>query len=239
MHESSYLRMQWFKENFLDKQKKYKVLDVGSYGVNGTYKNIFKGDSFSYLGLDVEEGPNVDIIPKDLYDWSEINDDTFDIVISGQAFEHIEFFWITMQEIARVAKKNGLICIISPNKQNEHRYPVDCWRFFSDGMVALARWTNLKVIHAHTNSAPSYRNHSWFGSKITDSMLIAKKEYSGKPSFKSDNYICIPLSDYEKSQEFITPEKYFKNLKCIIIQLMIWLYQIPIRIIRKIARKLR
>ena len=42
-------------------------------------------------------------------------------------------------------------------------------------------------------------------------MLIAKR-YSGKPNFKSDNYIYIPLSEYEKSQELITSEKYYKNL---------------------------
>lgn len=35
---------------------------------------------------------------KNPYDWQEIETDSFDLVISGQAFEHIEFFWITSQK---------------------------------------------------------------------------------------------------------------------------------------------
>ena len=46
MHESSILRMQWFKDNYLNSQKEYKVLDIGSYGVNGTYKDIFDDSNF-------------------------------------------------------------------------------------------------------------------------------------------------------------------------------------------------
>ena len=208
MHQSSLLRMKWFKNNYLSKEKKYSILDVGSYGVNGTYKELFIDDNFSYCGLDVEDGPNVDLVPKNIYSWQEIKDDQFDVVISGQAFEHIEFFWITMQEIARVLKKDGLVCIIAPNGFEEHRYPVDCWRFFSDGMIALARWTNLKVIHAHTNSAPSLNSHEWFSKDNSDSMLIAKKEYSGKPNFNPISYECVPLSETEKHHNFVTYKEY-------------------------------
>jgi hypothetical protein len=34
-------------------------------------------------------------------------------VVSGQAFEHIEFIWLTILEIARVLKTNGLAVIIA------------------------------------------------------------------------------------------------------------------------------
>ena len=203
MHESSYLRMKWFKDTFLSSGEDLKILDVGSYGFNGTYKDLFNDKRFSYTGLDISEGPNVDIVPQNIYEWKEIENDQFDVIISGQAFEHIEFFWITMQEIVRVLKKDGLVCIIAPNGFPEHRYPVDCWRFFSDGMVALARWTNLKVIHTHTNSAPSFKDHKWFSLQFADSILVAQKEYSGKPKFNSENYKCIPLTKVQKHQEFI------------------------------------
>ena len=158
------------------------------------------------------EGPNFDIVPQDIYDWTEIKDDQFDVVISGKAFEHIEFFWVTISEMARVLKKGGLICIIAPNGFREHRYPVDCWRFFSDGMVAIARWANLKVLYAHTNCAPTIKDHEWFSLNYADSILIAKKEYSGKPIFNTKNYNCVPLNDLQKHQNFIIPEKYFSKI---------------------------
>ena len=59
-----------------------------------------------------------------------------------------------MGEIVRTTAKDGLICIIAPNGFKEHRYPVDCWRFFTDGMIALAKYYELEIIHAHTNAAP-------------------------------------------------------------------------------------
>lgn len=37
------------------------------------------------------DGPNVDLVPKDIYYWEEITDESFDLVISGQVFEHIEY----------------------------------------------------------------------------------------------------------------------------------------------------
>jgi len=212
MHESSFLRMTWFAETYLDPKKSYKVLDVGSYGVNGTYREIFASKRFDYTGLDIEYGPNVDIVPADIYSWTELEDDQFDVVISGQAFEHIEFFWLTMQEITRVLRKDGILCIIAPNGFAEHRHPVDCWRFFSDGMVALARWTGLKVIHSHTNCAPSAKHHKWFSKTCSDSILIATKEYAGKPkAFNTKGYKCIPSNKTDILQGMITAKEYYSR----------------------------
>ena len=42
MHKSSYLRMAWFVDEYLnDQTKSYSILDCGSYGVNGSYRQLF------------------------------------------------------------------------------------------------------------------------------------------------------------------------------------------------------
>ena len=210
MHESSLLRMEWFIKTYLEPERRYHVLDVGSYGVNGTYRHLFPQNRFQYVGLDISPGPNVDIVPNNIYNWNEIQDDQFDIVISGQAFEHIEFFWLTIQEMVRVLNKGGLICIIAPNGFGEHRYPVDCWRFFSDGMIALARYTSLTVIHAHTNAAPSPKHHRWFSKYYADSMLIALKPYQGKTRLvDTSNYKCIPADKADIESGMISANEYY------------------------------
>lgn len=190
------LRMQWFIKNYVPAQKrKLNVLDVGSYDVNGTYKRYFPESHFNYKGLDMAAGPNVDIVPINPYSWKEIDDDSYDIVVSGQALEHIEFFWITLSEMTRVLKKDGLLCIIAPNGFGEHRCPVDCWRFFTDGMIALARYVNLQVLHAHTNCGPSKdeKDKLWFSADRADAMLVARKPYGGKTVLVNlDEYKCIP-----------------------------------------------
>ncbi len=158
MHQSSFNLMKYFKdfiENNFEGQR-VKILDVGSYGVNGTYREVFSNlERFDYLGLDLTPGPNVDYVPSDPYKWDELADRSFDVIISGQAFEHIEFPWLTILEMKKKLKDNGLICIIAPSRGPEHRYPVDCWRYYPDGFHALAKWAGLEVIECRTNWGPS------------------------------------------------------------------------------------
>lgn len=203
MHKSSILRMEWFTKGYLPESngEKHKVLDVGSYDVNGSYKHLFPSDKYDYKGLDMEQGDNVDICVENPYIWKDLETDSFDVVISGQAFEHIEFFWITLAEMARVLKKGGVMCIIAPNGFAEHRYPVDCYRFFTDGMISLARYVCLDPLHAHTNLAPSIADAEWYSANEADSMLIAKKNYSGETQYVNLNtYKCIPPDHKTLSQ---------------------------------------
>ena len=67
MHKSSLARMKWFREEYLSDQRDLKVLDVGSYNVNGCYKEIFTEYGHRYTGLDIENGPNVDICGITVY----------------------------------------------------------------------------------------------------------------------------------------------------------------------------
>jgi hypothetical protein len=193
VHTSSLRRMEWFIRNFMPKKEPANVLDVGSYNVNGCYRELFESRGYGYMGLDMESGPNVDIVASKPYQWQEIEDDRFEAVVSGQALEHIEFFWVTVAEMVRVTKEGGLICIIAPNGFGEHRYPVDCWRFFTDGMVALARYYDLEIINAHTNAAPTADDKDWYSDDCADSMLIARKRYSGKArTVDLEKYACTP-----------------------------------------------
>ena len=204
------LRMEWFVDNFACKinKEKIKILDVGSYDVNGSYKKIFLDKGYDYSGLDMEKGPNVDIVQTNPYNWSNIPNDSYDIVISGQAFEHMEFFWVVLSEMVRVLKKDGLLCIIAPNGFEEHRYPVDCYRFFTDGMAALARYTNLEILHVHTNSAPSKKDLEWYSTSCADSMLIAKKRYEGNTQILNfKKYKCVPLDQNKFSNGMIPYSK--------------------------------
>ena len=45
---------------------------------------------------------------------------------------------------ARAEGPYGLACIIAPACWHKHRYPIDCYRFYPDGMIALCKWAGLK-----------------------------------------------------------------------------------------------
>ena len=167
--------MEQFTKKYLEKfkDKSIKILDIGSQDVNGSYKPIFQNTNWEYYGCDMVEGKNVDIMLNDIYDWRNIKSESFDVVISGQAFEHIEFFWITMLEISRILKDDGICCIIAPSSGNEHRYPLDCWRFYPDGFAALSKYTGLNVLQIYTEW--DKENYPDCDPAWRDSVLICKK----------------------------------------------------------------
>lgn len=175
MHKSSYIKMQQFKEKYLlnAMEQQLIILDFGSLDVNGSYRQVFSEPIWKYYGMDMSDGPNVDIVLKKPYIWKEVKSRSIDVFISGQAFEHVEFFWLTLLEMIRVMKDNGICCILAPSGGPEHRYPVDCYRFYTDGMKAMARFVDLDVVEAYTDTNPEiFGDHSedW-----KDSCLIARK----------------------------------------------------------------
>lgn len=201
MHYGSLVRMKWFVDTYLRPETcRLSVLDVGSYNVNGSYRGYFLPSRYAYTGLDIVSGPNVDIVPVSPYHWDEVASNSFDVVISGQALEHTEFFWLTIAEMARVLKPIGLMCIIVPHTIWTHRYPVDCWRFEADGMVALARWCQLEILHASANQAPE--GEDWADpSGVTDSILVARKPYPW-PGLLDTSLYRLEVPDMEALASF-------------------------------------
>ncbi len=178
MHQSSTDNMLAFRQSCLNDRKNESllILDLGSLDVNGSYREYFDIPPWIYRGIDMTPGKNVDIVLQNPYYWQEIKSDSADVLISGQAFEHIEYFWITMLEIARVLKPGGLCCIIAPSGGFEHRYPVDCWRFYTDGFAALAGFVRFEVVSVFTQREvnPQYSDDS---SKWQDTVLICRKPH--------------------------------------------------------------
>ena len=150
MHLTSYKKMALFVNQYLDKEEKIEILDIGSQDINGSYRPLFEEKNWKYTGSDMVAGNNVDIVLDNVYNWKQIKSNTYDVVVSGQVFEHVEYFWITMLEIVRIMKPGGKCCIIAPSNGFEHRYPVDCWRFYPDGFKALAKYADVETLDVYT-----------------------------------------------------------------------------------------
>jgi SAM-dependent methyltransferase len=115
---------------------KPNALDVGAYDVNGNFRGLFERRGWPYTGVDVADGPNVDIISADAYDYP-FEDESFDIVISGSTMEHVPEIWLWVPELARMVRRGGLLAILTHTMWNYHPHPVDCWRIMPDGMEYL------------------------------------------------------------------------------------------------------
>jgi SAM-dependent methyltransferase len=180
MHTTSMDAMTQFVAEHLATQagKPLRILDVGSLDVNGSYRELMIDSQWQYVGLDAAPGPGVDLVMPEPYRWRSVASGSIDVVVSGQAFEHIEYPWVTIVEVARVLKPGGLVCLIAPSGGHEHRYPVDCWRYYPDGMAALARWADLDVISCTTNWTPEgpFPDDS---ADWKDTVLVARKRRAG------------------------------------------------------------
>lgn len=124
-----------------------QVLDLGSYDVNGTFKPLMPNE-WNYVGVDIGEGPNVDVVMSDEYT-IPLESDSIDLLISGSCFEHVRNPFRLMLEATRILRSGGLAIVMVPFHIVVHRYPIDCWRFLPDGMEALFDESRLETIEAY------------------------------------------------------------------------------------------
>lgn len=90
-----------FPEVFINK----KVLDIGSYDLNGTNSYLFENSTV--LGLDIEEGPGVDIVCEaQKYD---APDESFDVIVSSECWEHNPYYKESLQNAVRMLKSGGFM----------------------------------------------------------------------------------------------------------------------------------
>lgn len=150
MHLSSLEHMGDLVARYLDPARPLSVVDIGAYDVNGTYRPLFAKSDWCYIGVDLEQGPGVDVVLESPYRLP-MKSESVDVIVSGQAFEHVEFFWLSFAEMLRVLKPGGMIFLIAPSRGPEHRYPQDCWRFYPDGYRALAKLGPCELIEVTTD----------------------------------------------------------------------------------------
>jgi SAM-dependent methyltransferase len=80
-----------------------KVLDIGSLDINGNNRYLFT--DYDYTGIDIGEGPNVDIVCRGHEFKSK---EKFDVVISSECFEHDEYWDKTMLNAINLLKVGGM-----------------------------------------------------------------------------------------------------------------------------------
>lgn len=85
--------------------KSKKVLEIGSYDVNGSVRQFFP--YVDYIGVDLIEGPGVDLICEGAKISHE--DNIYDITISCECFEHNPAWAETFMNMHRMTKEGGLV----------------------------------------------------------------------------------------------------------------------------------
>jgi len=155
MHQSAIDHMALCCRTYLRKDRHYDIVDVGSCaGAEGgwTHRDQLGDYDCTYTGVDVRPGPNVDLVMTKPYR-IPLKSNCADLVITGQTFEHVPFFWVSFLEMCRLVKPLGLVFITVPSRGHAH-YDVDLWRFYPDAMRSLAAISRMNLKEAHTDWPP-------------------------------------------------------------------------------------
>ena len=130
--------LSYFKNNL-------KVLEIGPAGVPSAFQRMVNNPTITWHTLDLyKSAPGITYVSDKEYDYP-VKAEEYDLIISGQVIEHVKKIWLWLAELKRMVRSEGVIVIINPVSWPYHAYPVDCWRIFPDGMIALCDHCNLTV----------------------------------------------------------------------------------------------
>ena len=108
------------------------LLDVG--GRKREREHLTGG--YRYVALDIE--PRAEgVLVGDICSCPQISDNTFDVVMSFDVFEHVERPWDAAEEAIRILKPGGLMIHRTLFAYRYHPCPIDYWRYTSDGLEYL------------------------------------------------------------------------------------------------------
>lgn len=121
------------------------VLEVGSFVVNGTVRDLFTGE---YVGVDMREGPGVDRVADAVrLPWTE---GLWPVVLCLEMLEHALRPWAVVAEMVRVLAPGGVL-LASARGFDEfgawryHGHPDDHYRFGRLAFRALFEDAGLVV----------------------------------------------------------------------------------------------
>lgn len=152
----------------------YKVCDDGGLASNPSksYRHLFPVGT-EYVACDIVAHPSVDYVKPTPFLLDAFDDQTFDLVLSGQMLEHCRNPFRAVMEMQRVLKVGGIIAIIVPSQGRRHDAQ-DGWRFMDDAFRFIAAevggFETLEDFIDKTGTEEGrgkhWRDHVWLARRI-------------------------------------------------------------------------
>ncbi|MFX0139798.1 MAG: methyltransferase domain-containing protein, partial [Candidatus Hodarchaeota archaeon] len=184
-------------KNLKEEVEGKKIIEVGSYNENGSLReflNIWK--PADYIGIDIVDGPGVDIVCSAENMLDKFNKESFDIVISTEMLEHVRDWRRVISNFKAICKPGGIILITTRSFGfSYHGFPYDFWRYETDDMREIFSDCQILALEKDSNIE---------GSKSQSPGVFIKVR-------KPINFIENNLSDYKLYS--ILVDKRVKNIE--------------------------
>jgi SAM-dependent methyltransferase len=113
-----------------------RVIEIGSCDINGSLRPLMESyNPAKYIGIDLVQGPCVDIVCsiRDVVD--RFGEESFDVVISNEMLEHIKDWRMAIHNIKSICRKGGIILLTTRSRGVQyHGHPYDFWRYEIEDM---------------------------------------------------------------------------------------------------------
>jgi len=119
---------------------KPRVLELGtkrSIPDRSTRRDAWIPNAGEYLGSDIEDGIDVDVV-ADVHRLTEVvGEKQFDVIISCSTFEHLKYPHLAAHQIMKALKIGGVLFIQTHQTCPLHAYPYDYFRFSREALAGL------------------------------------------------------------------------------------------------------
>lgn len=88
------------------------VIEIGSLDINGSIRDLFSGET--YVGVDVGSGKGVDLVANGAE--LDFADDSFDVAVSAECFEHNPDWVATFANMHRMAETAVIVTCASDGR---------------------------------------------------------------------------------------------------------------------------
>lgn len=128
-----------------------KLLDIGG-GYDARYRTLLEGVSEKYINLEIESGPNVDVVGS-VYKLPEKLSGC-DLITMFMVLEHLSEPLAALKECNKILKKTGYLALTTVQYWHTHSYPSDYYRYTKYGLKYLFKKSGFKVVRIWSIGGP-------------------------------------------------------------------------------------
>ena len=154
-----------FFDNYItsDMIKGRKVLEVGSYDVNGSVRPFVESlNPKDYHGIDFIGGPRVDAVVNATDVSAKYGKNSFEVVISTEMLEHAEDWRVCVNNMKDVTSDLLIITTRGPGFPL-HSYPDDWWRYTVEDFARI--FADFEILELMKDTDPDSPGVFFIGKK--------------------------------------------------------------------------
>ena len=140
----------WVANTARELQVQAPVLEVGSYNVNGSIRELFPTP---YTGMDIRPGEYVDVVGDVM---THESPSRFNTIVCCETLEHLRLPWKAVERMGRWLEPGGYLIVTVPFMHPIHDFPSDYYRFSGEGLKVLFEEAGLTHVCSHSDAEASY-----------------------------------------------------------------------------------